>query len=330
MSAPASPLAAPFVSRRALLAGGAALTAASAAGLPSAARAAAPMGGDAVAGVMRARIGAFEVLTIQDGLAVRENPQSIFGTDQTPEIVGELLEENFLPADRLAIPFTPTVVNTGSEVVLFDAGNAPGGRPAVGNLAARLAAAGIAAEQVDVVAITHMHPDHIGGLMTDGAPTFPNARYVLGAAEYDFWKDKADGPLARVGGLVASNVTPLLEKASFINPGESLVSGIEAVDASGHTPGQINYHVESDGARLMLTADTVNHYVVSLERPEWEVLFDMDKAAAGARRKEILGMIAADRIPFVGYHMPSPALGFVETTADGGFRYVPASYQFDV
>lgn len=326
MSAPASP----FVSRRALLAGGAALTAAAAGGVSSVAKAAAPQGGPDVAGVARARVGDFEVLSIRDGVAVRDDPQSIFGTDQTPDVVGDLLSENFLPREKLAIPFTPSVVNTGSDVILFDAGNVAAGQPAVGNTAARLAAAGISPEQVDVVVITHMHPDHIGGLMTDGAPTYPNARYVLGAAEYDFWKDKAEGPLARVGGLVAANVTPLLEKASFIEPGDSVVSGIEAIDASGHTPGQINYHLESGGDRLMITADTANHFVLSLERPEWEVLFDMDKAAAAARRKEIFGMIAADRIPFIGYHMPNSAPGYVEPLSGGGFRYVPASYQFDV
>ena len=82
------------------------------------------------------------------------------------------------------------------------------------------------------------------------------------------------------------------------------------------------YMVESDGQRLMITADTANHYVWSLQRPDWEVRFDADKAAAAATRKQVFGMIAADRIPFIGYHMPFPGVGFVEAQGDG-FRYVP-------
>ena len=85
--------------------------------------------------------------------------------------------------------------------------------------------------------------------------------------------------------------------------------------------------VESEGQQLVLGADFANHYVWSLAHPDWEVRFDMDKAAAAATRRRILGMLAADRIPFIGYHMPFPALGFVETRGDG-FHYVPASYQF--
>jgi glyoxylase-like metal-dependent hydrolase (beta-lactamase superfamily II) len=96
--------------------------------------------------------------------------------------------------------------------------------------------------------------------------------------------------------------------------------------AFGHSPGHMVYMIESNGQRLAITADTANHYVWSLQKPDWEVKFDMDKAAAAAARKQVFGMLAADRVPFIGYHMPFPALGYVEPMGDG-FRYVPASYQ---
>jgi glyoxylase-like metal-dependent hydrolase (beta-lactamase superfamily II) len=84
--------------------------------------------------------------------------------------------------------------------------------------------------------------------------------------------------------------------------------------------------IESEGKNLLLMADLANHYVWSLAHPDWEVRFDMDKAAAAATRRKVLGMLAADRVPMIGYHMPFPALGYVETRGDG-FHYVPASYQ---
>jgi glyoxylase-like metal-dependent hydrolase (beta-lactamase superfamily II) len=87
------------------------------------------------------------------------------------------------------------------------------------------------------------------------------------------------------------------------------------------------YMVESGGEQVLLMADTANHYVWSLAYPDWEVRFDMDGAAAAASRKKILGMVAADRIPLIGYHMPFPGVGYVTDAGPGSFHYVPATYQ---
>jgi glyoxylase-like metal-dependent hydrolase (beta-lactamase superfamily II) len=101
------------------------------------------------------------------------------------------------------------------------------------------------------------------------------------------------------------------------------------MDASGHTPGHMIYRLESEGRQLVLTADTANHYVLSLQRPDWEVRFDMDKAAGATTRKRVFDMIATDRLAFLGYHMPFPSVGYVEKVSEG-YRYVAKSYQFDV
>ena len=94
----------------------------------------------------------------------------------------------------------------------------------------------------------------------------------------------------------------------------------------GHTPGHMGYMLESDGAQLALVADLANHYVWSLAYPDWEVKFDMDKAQAAESRRKVLGMLASDKVPMLGYHMPWPATGYVETRGDG-FHYIPTSYQ---
>ena len=123
-----------------------------------------------------------------------------------------------------------------------------------------------------------------------------------------------------------TGVRPVAEKMTFIDDGGSVASGITGMNAFGHTPGHMAYMLESEGQQLMLTADLANHYVWSLAYPDWEVKFDMDKAMAAEARRRVLGMLAADKTPFIGYHMPFPAMGFIEAK-DSGFRFVPASYQ---
>jgi glyoxylase-like metal-dependent hydrolase (beta-lactamase superfamily II) len=300
-------------SRRAVLAGAATTLAAPAIlSQTHIARAEAPMMGATSASFNRIKLGDFEVTTLLDGNRASDGPHPIFGENQEAGAVAALMEENFLPPTRTEFVFTPVVVNTGSELVLFDTGL--GGD--AGSLTQQLAAAGYSPEQIDIVVITHMHPDHIGGLMTGGNPTFPNARYVTGQAEYDFWsgEDKLTGPTERVAKLVQSNVTPMAEKMTFIGDGSDVVTGITGMDTSGHTPGHMSYHIESGGQRLLIWGDVANHFVASIQRPDWHVRFDM---------------VSADKVAVVGYHMPFPGIGYIDTRG-GGYSWLPASYQFKV
>ena len=113
---------------------------------------------------------------------------------------------------------------------------------------------------------------------------------------------------------------------TFLEGGQEAASGLTAMAAFGHTPGHMVYRIESQGEGLVLFADLANHPIWSLARPDWEVRFDMDKEAAAASRRRVLSMIAAERLPAIGYHMPFPALGYVATDGDG-FRWVPEAGQ---
>lgn len=267
----------------------------------------------------RAKLGKYDVTTLLDGQRTVDNIQSIFGMNVSEEEFAKVSAENLIPADKSRFFFTPTVVNTGNELVLFDTGLGESG-----NIVAALADAGYTPQQVDVVVITHMHPDHIGGLILDGKPTFPNARYITGSTEYDFWNKQDPG--GRIPGLMAKKVKPLADQFSFIKGGETIASGITSMETFGHTPGHMAYRIESEGQQIALLSDMTNHYVWSLAYPDWEVKFDMDKAAAAATRRRVLDMLATDKIPFIGYHMPFPAVGYVEKRGDG-FKYIPTSYQ---
>ena len=211
----------PRLTRRAALASAAALPLAAGAMRP--AMAAAEMKGPASASYNRFVLGGFEVTALMGGTRTVEEPQTIFGMNVPAEEFQAASEANFIPADKVQFFFTPTVVNTGAELVLFDTGLNGAG------IAGSLSQAGYAAEDVDVVVITHMHGDHIGGLMTDGAPTFANARYVTGQVESDAWA-------ARDNEGFQNNVAPLAEKFSFIGDVGSVASGITGMAAFGHTP----------------------------------------------------------------------------------------------
>ncbi|QJF50063.1 MBL fold metallo-hydrolase [Roseobacter ponti] len=302
----------PSFSRRTILSGAAALPLAAA--TAGATRAGAPLMGAQMAPYQRLKVGEFDVTTLLAGTATRPEPQSIFGMNVDAETFNTVSAENNLPIDAAQFFFTPTIVNTGGELVLFDTGLSGAGTTAA------LEAAGYTADQVDVVVITHMHGDHIGGMtLEDGSLTYPNARYVTGRVEFDAWATQDNDNFK-------AKIEPFAEQFTFLEDGGSVASGLTAMAAFGHTPGHMNYMVENGGTQLLLGADFANHYVWSLGYPDWEVKFDMDKAAAAATRRRILDMLAADKTAFVGYHMPWPGVGYVETR-DDGFKYVPHSYQ---
>jgi len=301
------------MNRRSLLTAAAGLPLATALGVQ--ARADAPMMGASFARHRRFMIGSFEVTTILAGTTSREDPHSIFGMNVPAEEFEAVSRANYLSSEVSQFYFTPTIVNTGTDLVLFDTGlNAAA-------TTAALAEAGYAPDQIDVVVLTHMHGDHIGGLMSEGAPTFPNARYVTGQAEYDFWAAQGNDGFD-------ANVRPMADNMTFLGDSGDVVSGITGLAAPGHTPGHMVYRLDSEGAGLVIFADLANHPVWSLARPDWELRFDADKAMAAASRRNVLGMIAADRVPAIGYHMPFPAVGFVDTGSNGAeFRWVPEGGQ---
>ncbi len=317
-----------MVSRRDLFKSGAALAAATA--FPSVALAKSPMLGISPASIHRYKIGELELTAIRDGQVTLPDPWTVFGENQKPERVRAASRYHGLPEDKHTITFTPVVVNTGSELVLFDTGWGSG-NPGRGQLAASLAAAGYTTDQIDVVCLTHCHPDHMGGLMDGATPVFKNARYVVGEDEYNFWSNANQdaGGTKDFYQLTKAKLTPLAAKTTFVKNDGVAASGITAVSTPGHTPGHTSFRLSSGNQQAMITGDICNHHILSMQKPDWHVLFDMDKEGAATTRKRVLDMLSKDKIPMLGYHMPFPAVGYVKASNNGGrhYHWDPVSYQ---
>lgn len=217
------------LTRRAALTGAAALPL-----VAATARAASAGGHGGKAPMPRSRsftLGDLSVTTLLDASAARTGAKGIFGAAASDEEFAQVSRDNFISDDALQFYFTPTLVDTGSELVLFDTGLGQGG------IVTALAEAGVSPDAIDVVVITHMHGDHIGGLLSDGAPTFANARYVTGSREHNYWMGVDAGN--RTGDLAKTVFAPLAERTSFIDDGVSVAPGITAMAGFGHTPGHM-------------------------------------------------------------------------------------------
>lgn len=326
------------ISRRNLVSAGASGTLASALLGASAAGASTRHLGAAQPQTYRFELGDFEVTTLLDAVAVIDGPWPIVGENVDRSEIERLMVEHLLPPAKFQPGFTPVVLNTGRQIVLFDTGNGETGfvpPPTGGRLPEVLAAAGFSPDDIDIVVLSHCHLDHIGGLTGRGRRAFPRARYVFGRIEHDFWArtDRLPGAAESVGQrskrLFDATVPRLVERASFVEAGQDVCTGVTALAAFGHTPGHLAFHIESRGKRLLLWHDCVHNEVASLTRPDWHALFDMDKETGVATRKHILDMAATEKLAVVGYHTTFPSIGFVER-AGRGYRWIPHSYQLNV
>jgi len=279
--------------------------------------------------IHRFLLGEAEVTTILDGTHTREPINPPFALEKSETEIASIAAANKLPSHGFENSYTPTVITVGGQVVLFDTGFGEMGRDGhAGNLRRRLAEAGYAPEDIDVVAFTHCHPDHIAGVMEGDAPAYPNARYTIGRREYDAWKDGSEIPGQRAQNreMFLKLLPPLAERMTFLEDGDGVVSGLTAEAAFGHSLGHMMYRLESAGKSLLVWGDVTNHYVFSLQYPESLVGFDDDKDMSIASRKRVVDMVAKDGLLVSGHHMPFPSIGYVERHG-ASYRWTPATYQ---
>lgn len=280
-------------------------------------------------GYYRFHLGDFEINVISDGTF--EPPMGQLLTGISPKEVKADFTRNFL-GDKFETSLNTFLINTGSKLVLIDTGAGTNFGPTVGHLQEHIKAAGYSPEQVDIVLITHMHGDHIGGLVADGKRVFPNATLYIGKADVDYWMSKAQMEKAPADKKpffesATADVTPYVQSGQLKPLAEDteIAPGIRSVAAHGHTPGHTMYSVESKGQRLLLIGDLIHVAAVQFEEPSVCIQFDSDQAMAEKQRKKTFIEVAKKRELIAGAHLPFPGVGHLRAEKRG-YSFIPLHY----
>src|SRR5437899_6073209 len=297
---------------------------------PNAALDAAPQHRDQVPGFYRLKVGDLEVTALYDGTGVFD-PHWLNGTKATMDGVVKGLQEDPHVLDVVDGGF---LVNTGKQLILVDAGAGTWwGGGALGRLEGSLRSAGYTPEEVDIVLLTHLHSDHVGGLTTqDGKRVFPNADVYVAKAESDFWLSP------EIAAKAPKDAQPFFQSAQaiaapYIKAGkwhtfsgsESIVDGMELVPLSGHTPGHTGYEFASKGKKILFWGDIVHAQRVQLQHPEVTAVFDIDPTAAAATRSQLLPKLAGEDVVIAAPHLLFPGLGRLHK--DGrGYSWAPVAF----
>jgi glyoxylase-like metal-dependent hydrolase (beta-lactamase superfamily II) len=280
-------------------------------------------------------VGAIDVMVVSDGVLTL--PGAMLGHNADPAVRAAWLEDKFLPPDVLEWALNVVVVRSGDQTILIDAGIGvdPGlNLPRAGQLIHRLEAAGIDLGSVTDVVLTHLHMDHIGGLLVDGVKEQwrPDLRIHVAAAEAEFWASpdfsRVSMPPGFPDALRQTAKRFLNEYGSQLRPFEAeyeVASGVLVRRTGGHTPGHSVVRLASRGDRLTFAGDAV--FQVGFEHPDWFNGFEHDPEEAARVRVDLLRELAANRESLVATHLSFPSVCHVAVDGDV-FRWVPGPWEY--
>jgi glyoxylase-like metal-dependent hydrolase (beta-lactamase superfamily II) len=265
-------------------------------------------------------VGEFTVTVVSDGV-LNSNHDVILGIDkaETARLTG-------IPYGLpLPLDVNCFLIRHRDRLILSDAGSGHTMGPTLGKLPQNLRAIGVAPEAIDIIMLTHLHPDHSLGLIDEaGRDVFPNAELIVHTAEAVFWLDRAARPtdserVTRNTKAQRTVTAPYRDRIHRIEDGEVL-PGITAMLRPGHTPGHTNWLIQSGGKRMLVWGDIVHLASVQMARSDASLVFDVEPTLARTSRERVLEFSAAGGLLVAGAHLPFPGVGRVER-AGQGFRF---------
>ncbi|MEN3113515.1 MBL fold metallo-hydrolase [Uliginosibacterium paludis] len=284
-----------------------------------------------VPGYYRYANGDFEVTALYDGYI--DLGTSLLKGLRAPEIQS-LLARMFIEHSKgVQTAVNAYLVNTGEHLVLVDAGAASCFGPSLGQVQDNIRAAGYKPEEIDTVLLTHLHPDHLCGVLDkSGQPAFPNATLWASQGDADFWLSEKVAAAAADDAkpffrMAMDAVKPYQAAGHFMSfkPGEALLPGVSVVPTPGHTPGHSSYLFSSGKQKLLLWGDIVHSHSVQFQHPEVSLEFDVDQKQAIATRKALFQQAANAGWAIGGAHLPFPGLGHIRKDAKG-YAWVPVEF----
>jgi len=302
----------------------------------SIARAAVPPAAVQAPGFYRYKVGSYECTSINDGARSFPLPDT-FVTNVAKDEALAAADAAYMPKGMVTVPFNPQLINTGSRLILIDSGNGIATyeptKGAVGRTLQNLAAAGVDPKSIDVVLMSHLHPDHTNGIRAaDGSMAFPNAEIMVPAVEWAFWMSDENAAKAQSNEMMKNyfaNVKKIYagieSRVTRYEWGKEVAPGITSIAAPGHTPGHTAFAIASGSSTILIQSDVTNIPEFFLRNPDWHVAYDVDPDLAQATRHKFYDMAAAEKATVVGFHFTFPSIGHVEK--DGSkYRLIPIAW----
>jgi glyoxylase-like metal-dependent hydrolase (beta-lactamase superfamily II) len=325
------------LNRRELLAGAAIAGAAAAlTSLGTPALASEPAAGGQAPGFYRYKVGAYECTSINDGARSFPLPDK-WVTNVSKDEALAASDAAYMPKGMVTVPFNPQLINTGSKLILIDTGNGIANfeptKGAVGRTLQNLAAAGVDAKKIDVVLLSHLHPDHTNGLRAlDGSIAFPNAEIMVPSVDWAFWMSDENAAKAESNAMmknyfanVKKTFAGIETKVTKYDWGKEVAPGITSISTPGHTPGHTSFAIASGNSKILIQSDVTNIPEFFLRNPDWHVAYDVDGDLAQATRHKFYDMASAEKATVVGFHFTFPCIGHVEK--DGTkYRLIPSAW----